>query len=156
MARRAALPLVCWSGAPRRGQPASAAAPSLWPWLPGCRGPGPAVASWPPAAPGLAWPARPLAIGIDLGTTNSCIVVVEEAGNVVIADKQGEKTFPSVVYIGADGKPVIGNAARNRMGERPAPIATVKRKMGSTETVLLGGRQFTPSVLLFRPKRWSK
>jgi molecular chaperone DnaK len=81
--------------------------------------------------------------GIDLGTTNSCIVVVEESGNRVIADKQGNKTFPSVVYMGSDNKPVVGYSARNRLGERPAPVATIKRRLGSTETVVLGGKDHT-------------
>jgi len=81
--------------------------------------------------------------GIDLGTTNSCIVVVDEKGNRVIRDKQGNQTFPSVVYEGSKGKRTVGVAAKNRMGEQPGPVITIKRKMGSTETVLLGGSERT-------------
>jgi len=82
--------------------------------------------------------------GIDLGTTNSCIVVVGESGNTVIADENGNETFPSVVYLGREGQPVVGLTAKNRMGEHPAPVATIKRKMGSTETVMLGGKARSP------------
>ncbi len=84
------------------------------------------------------------ACGIDLGTTNSCIYVVEEGEGRLIADDQGHATVPSVVYAGRDGAPVVGLAARNRMGELPGPVTAVKRKMGSTETVLLGGVERTP------------
>src|SRR5688500_1650709 len=82
--------------------------------------------------------------GIDLGTTNSCIVAVTSGGHQVIDDGQGNQTFPSVVYMGRDGKAVVGYAAKNRMGDQPAPVATIKRIMGSTETVALGGKQRTP------------
>lgn len=82
--------------------------------------------------------------GIDLGTTNSCIFVVDSQGSRLIKDEYGHATFPSVVYVGRDGKPVVGYAARNRIGEVPGPVATIKRKIGSTETVLLGGKQQTP------------
>ena len=82
--------------------------------------------------------------GIDLGTTNSCIFVVDSQGSRLVTDEYGHTTFPSVVYVGRDGKPVVGNAARNRVGELPGPVATIKRKIGSTETVLLGGKQQTP------------
>jgi actin-like ATPase involved in cell morphogenesis len=82
--------------------------------------------------------------GIDLGTTNSCIVVVEDDGYRVISADAGAKIFPSVVYVGRDGKPVVGHAARSRLGERPSPVATIKRKMGSLDTVMLGGQSRTP------------
>jgi molecular chaperone DnaK (HSP70) len=82
--------------------------------------------------------------GIDLGTTNSCIFVGDWQGNTLIVDEYEHKTFPSIVYVGRDGKPVVGYAARNRIGELPGPVTTIKRKLGSTETVMLGGRQQTP------------
>lgn len=84
------------------------------------------------------------ACGIDLGTTNSCVHVVSKEGPKLITDAQGNTTVPSVVYQSRDGKPIVGYAARNRMGERPGPVATIKRKMGSNETVLLGRGQNTP------------
>jgi molecular chaperone DnaK (HSP70) len=82
--------------------------------------------------------------GIDLGTTNSCIFVVDREGQRVISDEYGHQIFPSVVYVGHDGRPRIGYSAKNRMGERPGPVATIKRKMGSTERVLLGREMKTP------------
>ncbi len=82
--------------------------------------------------------------GIDLGTTNSCIFVVEAEGSRLIADEQGNSIFPSAVYISRNGTRSVGVAARNRMGEQPAPVVAIKRKMGSTETVTLGGREWTP------------
>src|SRR5262245_44575564 len=85
-----------------------------------------------------------LTCGIDLGTTNSCIVVVDGGEHRVITNEQGTKIFPSVVYIGRDGKPVVGHAAKSRMGEQPGPVATIKRKMGSLETVELGGQARSP------------
>jgi actin-like ATPase involved in cell morphogenesis len=85
-----------------------------------------------------------LTCGIDLGTSNSCIVVVDGAKHRIITDEQGTKIFPSVVYIGRDGKRVVGHAAKNRLGEQPAPVATIKRKMGSLESVELGGQPRSP------------
>jgi molecular chaperone DnaK (HSP70) len=84
------------------------------------------------------------ACGIDLGTTNSCIVVVDQKGNRIIESNDGSRVFPSVVYMGKKGDVVVGQAAKNRMGELPQPVAAVKRKMGSTEKVLLGGKARTP------------
>ncbi len=82
--------------------------------------------------------------GIDLGTTNSCIFVVEGEGNRLISDDQGNSIFPSAVYISRNGMRSVGVTARNRMGEQPPPVVAVKRKMGSTETVTLGGKEWTP------------
>lgn len=79
------------------------------------------------------------ACGIDLGTTNSCVHVVSKEGPKLIRDAQGKATVPSVVYQSRDGKSMVGHAAKNRMGELPGPVATIKRKMGSNETVALGG-----------------
>jgi molecular chaperone DnaK (HSP70) len=82
--------------------------------------------------------------GIDLGTTNSCIFVVEGEGNRLICDDQGNPIFPSAVHVSRNGARSVGLAARNRMGEQPGPVVAIKRKMGSTETVTLGGREWTP------------
>ncbi len=84
------------------------------------------------------------ACGIDLGTTNSCIVVVDGEGGRLIADDHGNATFASVVHAGADGRRSVGQAARNRMGELPPPVVAVKRLMGTNETVLLGRERKTP------------
>jgi len=82
--------------------------------------------------------------GIDLGTTNSCVHVVSEGNPKLIRDAQGNSTVPSVVYRSRDGKTIVGYPAKNRMGELNGPVVAVKRKMGSDETVALGGEQETP------------
>lgn len=84
------------------------------------------------------------ACGIDLGTTNSCIHIVTRDGPKLILDAHGNKTVPSVVYRSRDGRTSVGHAARNRIGEMNGPVATIKRKMGSDETVILGGESKTP------------
>lgn len=84
------------------------------------------------------------ACGIDLGTTNSCIFVVDGDAGRLISDEQGNPIFPSVVHATLDGRRSVGHVARNRMGEMPAPVAAVKRLMGTTETVLLGRERKSP------------
>lgn len=84
------------------------------------------------------------ACGIDLGTTNSCIFVVDGDAGRLITDEQGNSTFPSVVHATGEGRRSVGHAARNRMGELPAPVVAVKRLMGTTETVQLGRERKTP------------
>lgn len=82
-------------------------------------------------------------IGIDLGTTNSCVYYLDADGNpVLVLSKKRYKFFPSVVWTSGPGKEiVVGHDAKIRLGENPPPVATIKRKMGTTETVNLGGRQ---------------
>lgn len=84
------------------------------------------------------------ACGIDLGTTNSCIYVVDGSSHRLIIDEHENSVFPSVVFVGSDGKVVVGQAGKNRMGELPGPVVTIKRKMGSTDEVLLGGEKKSP------------
>ncbi|HSS52632.1 MAG TPA: Hsp70 family protein [Thermoanaerobaculia bacterium] len=84
------------------------------------------------------------ACGIDLGTTNSCIFVVDGDAGRLITDDHGNATFPSVVHATGEGRRSVGHAARNRMGELPAPVVAVKRLMGTNETVVLGREQKTP------------
>jgi molecular chaperone DnaK (HSP70) len=84
------------------------------------------------------------ACGIDLGTTNSCIFVVDGDAGRLITDNHGNATFPSVVHAAAGGNRSVGHSARNHMGELPAPVVAVKRLMGTTETVTLGRERKTP------------
>jgi actin-like ATPase involved in cell morphogenesis len=84
------------------------------------------------------------ACGIDLGTTNSCIYIVDGDAGRLISDDLGNATFPSVVHAGGDGRRSVGHLARNHMGELPAPVVAVKRLMGTNETVLLGRERKTP------------
>src|SRR5882724_4237209 len=70
-------------------------------------------------------------VGIDLGTTNSLVAFMEGETPVVIPGEDGLNLVPSVVAIGEDGEPVVGNAARKTLIERPErAIYSVKRLMG--------------------------
>lgn len=86
-------------------------------------------------------------IGIDLGTTNSCAYYLDENQEplLLLTERQRYKIFPSVAWApGPDQETVVGHAAKARIGLSPAPIIAVKRKMGTTETVFLGGSEVTP------------
>ena len=78
--------------------------------------------------------------GIDLGTTNSCIVIVAEGEPKVVRDKYKRATVPSVIFQSGGGDVVVGHAAKSRLGQMPPPVITVKRKMGTDEQVQLGGK----------------
>lgn len=79
--------------------------------------------------------------GIDLGTTNSCIAIVEAGEPKVVRDKHGRVTVPSVVHQDKLGKLSVGSAAKARLGQVPPPVITVKRKMGTDEKVRLGDQE---------------
>lgn len=85
-------------------------------------------------------------LGIDLGTTNSCVYYLDdERQPVLVEDRLRRKIFPSVVYCAGPEQPVIvGHRAKSRMGQNPLPLIAVKRKMGTTEELLLGGRPVPP------------
>jgi actin-like ATPase involved in cell morphogenesis len=85
-------------------------------------------------------------IGVDLGTTNSCVYYLDEQGHpVLVVDAKDHKIFPSAVWSAGPGKDIIvGHTAKNRLGQQPSPIVAVKRKMGTTETANLGGQQVSP------------
>jgi molecular chaperone DnaK len=85
-------------------------------------------------------------VGIDLGTTNSCVYYLDDDGNpVLVIDSKSRKIFPSVVWCAGPGKEiVVGHKAKSRLGQQPAPVAAVKRKMGTTEKVRLGQQDVSP------------
>jgi actin-like ATPase involved in cell morphogenesis len=85
-------------------------------------------------------------IGIDLGTTNSCVYYLDgEDTPVPVTDRLGRKIFPSAVWCAGPGKEVVvGHAAKSRLGQQPPPIVAVKRKIGTTEMVDLGGQSVSP------------
>lgn len=88
-----------------------------------------------------------IVIGIDLGTTNSCVYYLDRQGQPVLVwdPDRKYKIFPSVVWrAGADKDIVVGHKAKTRIGSSPAPVIAVKRLMGTTQTVNLGGSQITP------------
>ncbi len=84
-------------------------------------------------------------VGIDLGTTNSLIGVMEAGFPVLIADENGARLTPSVVHVAENGPPIVGNAAARMLAVQPAnTIASVKRLMGTARRLNLGGREFLP------------
>jgi molecular chaperone DnaK len=85
-------------------------------------------------------------IGIDLGTTNSCVAVMEGNEPKVIANADGSRTTPSVVAF-KDGEIQVGEVAKRQMITNPNTIASIKRKMGTTEKVEVNGKKYTPQEI---------
>ncbi|MDO4478197.1 MAG: molecular chaperone DnaK [Lachnospiraceae bacterium] len=87
-------------------------------------------------------------IGIDLGTTNSCVAVMEGGQPVVIANAEGARTTPSVVAFTKNGERLVGEPAkRQAVTNADNTIASVKRKMGTNEKVTAGGKDYTPQEI---------
>ena len=83
-------------------------------------------------------------IGIDLGTTNSCVAVMEGGKPTVIANAEGDRTTPSVVAINKDGERLVGQVAkRQAVANHENTITSIKREMGTDHKVTLGGKQYT-------------
>ncbi len=82
-------------------------------------------------------------IGIDLGTTNSCVAVYEGGEAKVIANAEGERTTPSVVAF-KDGNIIVGGAAKRQMVVNPDTIRSVKRLMGTNKKEKANGKEYTP------------
>ena len=85
-------------------------------------------------------------IGIDLGTTNSCVAVMEGKEPKVIPNPEGNRTTPSVVAF-KDDERIIGDAAKRQIVVNPNTIASIKRKMGTGEKVDINGKQYTPQEI---------
>lgn len=84
-------------------------------------------------------------IGIDLGTTNSCVSVIEGGEAVVIPNAEGARTTPSVVAFSKDGERMVGNVAKRQAITNPErTIASIKRHMGSDYKVNIDGKAYTP------------
>src|SRR5690242_14332752 len=87
-------------------------------------------------------------IGIDLGTTNSVAAAMTPEGPRLIPNALGETLTPSVVGLDAEGKLLVGRAAREMQVTQPEYCAALfKRHMGSDWTTMLAGRKFTPEEL---------
>lgn len=87
-------------------------------------------------------------IGIDLGTTNSCVSVIEGSDPVVIANSEGSRTTPSVVGITKSGERIVGQVAkRQAVSNAEDTIISIKRKMGTAEKVTMGGKKYTPQEI---------
>ena len=85
-------------------------------------------------------------IGIDLGTTNSCVAVMEGKDAKVIANPEGNRTTPSVVAF-KNGERIVGDAAKRQMITNPNTVYSVKRLMGTDKKVTLEGKEYTPQEI---------
>ena len=84
-------------------------------------------------------------IGIDLGTTNSCVAVMEGGESVVIPNAEGARTTPSVVAFSKNGERLVGQVAKRQAITNPdRTIASIKREMGSNYRVTVDGKSYTP------------
>jgi len=85
-------------------------------------------------------------IGIDLGTTNSCVSVMEGKEAKVITNPEGNRTTPSVVAF-KDGEIVVGDAAKRQIVTNKDSVSSIKRKMGSNEKVHVNNKDYTPQEI---------
>ena len=87
-------------------------------------------------------------IGIDLGTTNSCVAVIEGGEPVVIANAEGARTTPSVVAFSKDGERMVGQVAKRQAITNPdRTVASIKREMGTAHKVTIDGKSYTPQEI---------
>lgn len=87
-------------------------------------------------------------IGIDLGTTNSCVAVMEAGSPNVITNSEGARTTPSVVAFQKDGERIVGQVAkRQAVTNADRTIMSIKRKMGTAEKVTIDGKAYTPQEI---------
>ena len=101
-------------------------------------------------------------IGIDLGTTNSCVSVMEGGEAVVIPNAEGNRTTPSVVAFSKNGERLVGQIAKRQAVTNPDnTVISIKRKMGTAEKIKIEGDTFTPQEIknrcrkLFRTKSYT-
>ena len=83
-------------------------------------------------------------IGIDLGTTNSCVCVLEAGEPKVIPNAEGDRTTPSVVAFNKDGDRIVGAAAKRQAITNPNTISSIKRLMGTDKKVEAEGKKYSP------------
>lgn len=87
-------------------------------------------------------------IGIDLGTTNSCVAVYEGGERVIIPNAQGGRTTPSVVAFTKDGERLIGETAKRQAAVNPdRTISSIKRDMGTERRISIDGKQYSPQEI---------
>ena len=87
-------------------------------------------------------------IGIDLGTTNSCVAVMEGGEAVVIPNAEGNRTTPSVVAFSKNGERLVGQIAKRQAVTNPDnTVISIKRKMGTAEKVKIEGEEFSPQEI---------
>ncbi|MCC8141726.1 MAG: molecular chaperone DnaK [Lachnospiraceae bacterium] len=87
-------------------------------------------------------------IGIDLGTTNSCVAVMEGGEPVIITNSEGSRTTPSVVAFSKNGERLVGETAKRQAVTNPdRTITSIKREMGKDYTVKIDGKKYTPQEI---------
>ena len=87
-------------------------------------------------------------IGIDLGTTNSCVAVMEGGKPTVITNAEGERTTPSIVAFTKNGERLIGQTAKRQAVTNPEnTIISIKREMGTSNTKNIDGKNYTPQEI---------
>ncbi|MBP5272356.1 MAG: Hsp70 family protein, partial [Clostridia bacterium] len=87
-------------------------------------------------------------VGIDLGTTNSCVAVIEGGEPVVIANAEGARTTPSVVAFGKDGERMVRQVAKRQAITNPdRTVSSIKRQMGSDFKVTIDDKKYTPQEI---------
>jgi len=88
------------------------------------------------------------AIGIDLGTTNSCVAVVEAGEPTIIVNPEGGRTTPSVVHFSKNGERLVGQQAKRQAILNPErTVSSIKRKMGTRETATIDGKDYSPEQI---------
>ncbi|MDY0209511.1 MAG: Hsp70 family protein, partial [Bacilli bacterium] len=85
-------------------------------------------------------------IGIDLGTTNSCVAVMEGQTATVITNADGDRTTPSVVAF-KDGEILVGAIAKRQAITNPNTVSSIKRMMGSNEKIEVNNKKYTPQEI---------
>ena len=98
------------------------------------------------------------AIGIDLGTTNSCVAAIEGGKPVVIANAEGMRTTPSIVAFKNDGERLVGESAKRQYALNPTrTISSIKRHMGTDYRARIDGKDYSPqeisSIILMKLKK---
>ena len=87
-------------------------------------------------------------IGIDLGTTNSCVAVMEGGEPTVIPNAEGARTTPSVVAFTKDGERLVGQIAKRQAITNPErTVISIKREMGTSHKVTIDGKEYTPQEI---------
>lgn len=87
-------------------------------------------------------------IGIDLGTTNSCVAVIEGGEPVVIPNAEGSRTTPSVVAFTKDGERLVGQIAKRQAITNPdRTVISIKREMGTSYKVKIDDKEYTPQEI---------
>jgi len=87
-------------------------------------------------------------VGIDLGTTNSCIAIMEGGNTIVIPNSEGARTTPSVVYFDKSGERIVGQLAKRQSVINPTrTVSSIKRDMGSTRKVQIEDKEYYPQEI---------